>query len=353
MATKKIRNSNIEFLRCLLMLMIIMLHNLVHGVNGEFVAFFGKREPTYLSEAFFSIFLMGAVDCYILISGYFGIRKSLKSFLSIWGACFFYSITISLIAFLNRKIAVLELIKSFFPIITCRWWFATCYVILFLISNLLECFLESIYNKNKNEFLISLICLICFTFLTDGYTLGNLLGLKSLGFTIFIICYSLGFVIRKSNKELLYKFKIFYLPLYFIASCISCIGTFIVYAIFHKMAWFRISIYASPFTLLSAIGMFLFFLTLKPRFYRGINLLGSVTFDIYLIHECELIRPFLYSTFSLVQYKSNSIVLISLLIIKSLIIFCICSLIGGGRKILFNLVLKAFTKNKKIKGVKI
>ena len=75
MAFSKLRNSNIELLRCICMLMIVYLHLLIHGVNNEFVAFNGnKLLPTTLLESFSTIFCMVAVNVFVIISGYFGIN---------------------------------------------------------------------------------------------------------------------------------------------------------------------------------------------------------------------------------------------------------------------------------------
>ena len=118
------RSSNIELLRCICMFLIIYLHILIHGVNGEFARFNNQDVlPTTLLESFSSIFCMVAVNVFVTISGYFGIKvledKStikIQKVLKNYWIILFYSVTISVIFFLMRKISVIDFILSFFPV---------------------------------------------------------------------------------------------------------------------------------------------------------------------------------------------------------------------------------------------
>ena len=85
------RNSSIDLLRIIAMLMIVCLHCVGHG---------GVTIDGYGSKAYFwgwmiSSFTSVGVNCYVLITGYFLISSSQISVikvLKIWGSVFAYSI---------------------------------------------------------------------------------------------------------------------------------------------------------------------------------------------------------------------------------------------------------------------
>ena len=168
MSVTKLRNSNIELLRCICMLMIVYLHLLIHGVNGEFAAFNGNEVlPTTLLESFTTIFCMVAVNVFVIISGYFGINifdksgnivysKILKNYLIV----LFYSICISAVFLLVGRISLKEFVFSFLPVVTGKWWFATCYIVLVLITPFINFLIEQNW-KNKYLYVVILLTIFC------------------------------------------------------------------------------------------------------------------------------------------------------------------------------------------------
>ena len=81
------RDSNIELLRLVCMLFILLHHFIVHG--SEFVT----APSVWLT--IMNSFLVIAVDCFVLISGYFGIKAKWKGFIHLYVLCAFYSVFIS------------------------------------------------------------------------------------------------------------------------------------------------------------------------------------------------------------------------------------------------------------------
>lgn len=92
METKKVRNTNIEGLRIILMLLIVMLHFCKHGAIGE---------STYgLCYLFYSIVIaLGscAVNCFVIISGYYGIKYNTYKFLKMWFQLFTWNLIITIV----------------------------------------------------------------------------------------------------------------------------------------------------------------------------------------------------------------------------------------------------------------
>lgn len=73
----KVRNPNIELLRIVSMLMIVILHFLMHGQILKWSAFGSKEYAIYwMIEAFVFV----SVNAFVLISGYFLCLSEFKSF---------------------------------------------------------------------------------------------------------------------------------------------------------------------------------------------------------------------------------------------------------------------------------
>lgn len=91
------RNSSIELLRYLLMFFIVIWHSLVHGIGLTNIGGIPDFGIKYLPSLIICSIVCVSVDCFMFISGYFGIRFTWKGFISIVFSCLFYSITISMV----------------------------------------------------------------------------------------------------------------------------------------------------------------------------------------------------------------------------------------------------------------
>lgn len=103
--SKSERKSNIELLRIILMFMIILFHMLAHGgkihklSNGSFYT--TDNTPIFL---FVFSFLSFAVNCFVFISGYYGIKVRLKTILSLIFQGVFYGTSPNVPALSHEKI---------------------------------------------------------------------------------------------------------------------------------------------------------------------------------------------------------------------------------------------------------
>lgn len=150
------RQSNFEALRLLSMLMVLNLHSFsgyTHG-SGLGQAFDFFRESTSIC----------AVDCFILISGFFGIKWKFKSLFSLVFQIFYYSVGIYLLAVglgvvdWNLKVFVMR----FACLITSSWKFAITYVLLWFCSPALNALAEKSSVRELLMYIIIFFCVINF-----------------------------------------------------------------------------------------------------------------------------------------------------------------------------------------------
>ena len=104
-----------------------------------------------------------------------------------------------------------------------------------------------------------------------------------------------------------------------------------------------ISTYSLPFTLLQTIFYFLWFGTLNIK-SKIINLIGPLTFGVYLIHDNDFIRPWLYK---FLEINNGSVItsytIFIRIIICTFIIFIVCAFVEFIRQKIFK-----FIENRKI-----
>ena len=124
----RVRESKFELLRIVCMLFVITEH-LVPHIN-DMQNIYSSRG--YYAGNIIKSFCIIAVNCFVLLSGYFGIKMKIKRIFQLDAVAWFWGITgillgsVTGIRMLSVKIDVLFLI----PIITKRNWFLTTYVVL-------------------------------------------------------------------------------------------------------------------------------------------------------------------------------------------------------------------------------
>ncbi|MBN2918307.1 MAG: acyltransferase family protein [Lactobacillus sp.] len=155
----KRRNQNIEIMRSILMMFIVMHHLTINGYGlqsglvGKSTISISNSYATFLAMLN-SIFVIG-VNVFFLISGYFGIHFKLKRLLKLIAEVYFYSIVLNVLALLfGFSIISLGYIqKIIFP--SLDYWFIYAYVLLYILSLLINTGLEKSKKIQQNQYIFS------------------------------------------------------------------------------------------------------------------------------------------------------------------------------------------------------
>lgn len=146
------RNSSIEMLRLFAIFGIVIMH-----VNGPLLSeAFGINSIWIQIEN--SIFNCG-VSVFVLISGYFGIRRSSFKILLLELSALFYSLVASLLTLFVSGGGYSQLIKALLPFSTNEFWFFTCYLLILLFSPYLNEFVDS-SSQQQFKKLLTALCLV-------------------------------------------------------------------------------------------------------------------------------------------------------------------------------------------------
>ncbi len=157
------RMANLELLRIVSMLFVVVLHFL--GKGGWLVSLTDAAMPRrgYLAWGVESLAIV-AVNVYMLLSGYFLVESSfnVKRLLQLFLQVLFYSVTIGFAAaafgYLPEEgFSIYYLAQLFLPVSTNHYWFMTAYFLMYLFSPLLSRGVKCLTQKQFRTVLFLLL----------------------------------------------------------------------------------------------------------------------------------------------------------------------------------------------------
>ncbi len=151
---KQVRQSNFELLRILCMWGVLTCHVINHLYNIHTANFSVANETRVF---IFNISIV-AVNCFVIISGYFKIKPSWKRIIRLYAQIAFYTALFAGIGLLNGNTDITNaLLHTIFPLSHSGMWFITAYFCLFLIAPILNAAFE---KANKQERIMWLVALL-------------------------------------------------------------------------------------------------------------------------------------------------------------------------------------------------
>ena len=163
----KERQSNIELLRIVSILLIVMMHivGCTLGTTNEW----NRLVLTGVN----AIGNMG-VTAFMLISGYFGIHFRWSRLLTLWLTAVFYSLlAFSADLFTGTPLTVMAAYAALTPVTSRLWWFLTCYVVIYCLSPALNRLIQAL-SRREMQFLLGV--LVFFFILSPTFLLHALTG---------------------------------------------------------------------------------------------------------------------------------------------------------------------------------
>ena len=319
---KNQRNSNLEILRIIAIVLIVAHHWAFHGFqNIDLVA---SNPNTYIIY-FLTIFGKVGVNLFIILSAYFMVTSNftIRKFLVVSGEVYFYSI-LFLVLFLTvltpvSPISGSSIVSSILPVSHSAYWFITDYLMLMILSPFLNKFISILSKHNYLNLLGLTLLMWCIypTFTGHSFEFNSIFW--------FIVLYLIGGFIRLHVNLDKFSFKKL-----IVTGIISIIVCYVLYAgvstaglLLGSGKILEVSklLYGenSLFVLIVSIVLFIIFLKRKEFSNKYINYIAGSVLGVYLIHENMYFRPFLWKVLLKNSTYYNS---------PSLIIFAIVSIIG-------------------------
>ena len=324
MKEKDIRQSNFELMRIISMFYIAFLHFFCHG------KMFDKTSGyTNIIVICIAALLVVHVNSFVLLSGYFNYDKEFKlskiirlnnsmwfyNFLWVIIAMFVFSISFSN-AYILDMISIIPRYNNF--------WFVVVYMLLYLVSPILNMIIRNIDKKQHKTIIIALLIVTTLCFITYD----NFYGIKK-GYSLFsfIMLYFIGAYLHKYpiDKNKIFKSSkskvlLFAISLYVISGLINIglhyLGVRYInssheivrnYSYVLKTGFFD---YFNPIVIFGTIGYFLIFSQLNIK-SKIINFYGKYVLGVYLLTDNTIARILIYKKlgFNLKSYTLKHVLL--------------------------------------------
>jgi len=280
------RDSNIELLRVVLMIFIVLWHFLVHGMKLMHQE--GYDDIANIDQLPY-IIVMGLicyhVNCFVFISGYYGINLKRDRVVSFITQIIFYcfaSYLLVVMLFPERNVSF-RLIHILFPISTDQYWFFSDYFWLILLSPLLNAGIENI-SKKKYILILFLLGLV------EVSGIRYLAHAGSMRFSLFVFLYLLG---RFMNRYQLKINKGIYPLLIWCMSLVSILLVLLFYFYRGTLGAGNVQYiltYVSPLVIIASYSFFFVFKNIKIAYTKTINYLAGGVLGVYLLTENEWTR---------------------------------------------------------------
>ncbi|MCM1292003.1 MAG: acyltransferase [Bacteroides sp.] len=277
------RQSNIEILRIISMLMILIVHfdgaSLGLPILSGHISAMTARDAWQLSIE--SLAIVG-VNCFTLISGYFGIRLRLRTVVAFLFQCIFYA-TLTFVAFnliYGFPISIPALLTQCLVITHTDLWYVPAYFGLMLIAPILNAGFD---HMTSRQALTATGAFILFN-IWAGWWWGA--GFNPTGYTIvqLIMIYCLGRCIALHLMPLLAgrhrQAMITAAAVYFGATLLTTI-----YAVSDTV---RAYAYNSPLVIIASAALLVLFASFSCS-SPTVKLVARSSFAVYLIHKAPIV----------------------------------------------------------------
>lgn len=368
MAEGKKRQANFELLRIVAMLMVITLHYIVKGKMSVKLSVDSSVENHiwWLIEGFCNV----AVNAYVLISGYFLVdaKWHVNKVIKLVCQVLFYSIIVGVVMYALGNVMQLPQICAAYerageiqkydltrwlnivlPIEYEHYWFATAYVVMYILSPVLAIAVKELPQKQLKTVIVALLCFFSipksvnpFLIPTDSY---------GYDFGWFICLFLIAGYIRVYGIRLFCSKKksiICYIAGVLINFAI-CAATGYICKITGKLEYYMDMSYAYNYivVLFSSVAFFYLwtYVDIKEgKFADFVCKIAPLTFGVYLFHEnvgIRLIWPYLLGADRMNSFVARFIHMVVCVIA----VFAVGCVVDYIRKLIFDRVFALVAKD--------
>lgn len=330
---RKQRQSNIELLRIVAMFLVLVVH----------ADFFSNGTPTTeecssaiapsVTRFFIEAISIVCVDVFVFISGWFGIRPSVKRMSSFLFQCFFflaglYAISV---AFGFGKLSISGLLGCF-ALLKLNW-FIKAYVGLCIFAPFLNSFIE---NSNEKQLGIIIFWFFVFqsiygwlfdaaAFIEQGYSVFSFVGLYLLA------QYIRRYMMRRLDTIPGWKFAFVYLGIALFNTIWGYLNIRFGLPLFHC-----IFSYISPLVIVASISLFMAFHRLNLQ-SMIVNWVAASSFAVFLFHVSPaMIFAFFKENCNNIYNNYDGVMCLSVMFVFLISVFCISILLDQIRIMAWN-----------------
>lgn len=330
----KQRQISIELLRIIAMLMVLIQH-------ANFLAL-GSPTPECLAESpvmeclriLIQSATIAAVDIFVMISGWFGIKASAKGFAKfMWQVVYIVGLSLVVEYSFGSTTPSLKDFFRCFGLFSGGGWFVASYIGLYILSPVLNAFINS--SSIRQHGVITLVFLafevifgdtLSVSFIVMGYSTFSFIGL-----------YLLAAFLRRIKDK-------FTIRACLTISLICVVTNTIIYAVADLFRFIAVRDlvfnYINPLVIIEAASILLLFDRITPpqRMSQYISFLSASCFAVYLLHigTSEAIGLYLGTIRQLASGYENWGVSVLMIVGFNILVFITAIIVDQPRKLIWN-----------------
>lgn len=277
------RLSNIELLRIVCMFMVLCLHVDFVAIGTPTLSDIEANPVNAEIRIFVELLCIVAVNVFVMISGWFGIKPSIKGFCSfMWQVIFMIGmLTIAGFIFLDIPFNRVSILQCF-GLYGGGNWFVNAYIGLYVLSPILNAFINHSSSRQIATFLVGFYVFQTIFGFTEsspairgGYSTFSFIGL-----------YILSSYLHKIQNS--FSIKHIY-ALIIISLSINFVLYNILLAVRADFWANKLILYFNPLVIIQAAGILLLFSRIKisDKISKPINFVAASCFAVYLLHAGE------------------------------------------------------------------
>ena len=320
MSQIKQRSSNFELLRIVSMVMVVIMHVLRHG--GVLQALTVGSLKYWVLWGMESLSFVG-VNCYLLLTGYFQVQAqfSWKKVVSLVLQLMFYAaLSEVILVAMTGELKLDDLLSVIDPVGKNVYWFATQYLILYVASPYINQMIATL-SKEAHKRLAILLVVMWGLYPTIAFWAKNTFSLGN-NIMWFITVYVAAAYFRLYDIKMSMRTSVVG---YLVCAAILLLSRFVldkagvllnISSDLGKFMFYN----NSPVVFASSVFVFMIFKQIdaqKLPFRKAINLIASLCFGVYLIHDSEILRADLWE---IIRINMHANIRLPLLIAKVIIV---------------------------------
>ena len=352
------RQLNFEILRIIAMCMIITMHYIVKGIDTPKLSV--DMSLSNMIWWLLYAFSVGAVNIYVLISGYFladskwHLDKVFSLYLTVWVYSAFVPLTLGAFGKLDLgSLSLGDWQQILLPIEYEHYWFATDYVMMYVLTPVLAIAVRSLNKEILRSVIAGLVILFSLLKSVNPY----LIPWDKYGNDVlwFIVLFMIAGYIRRFGVSGKISVKA-RLMTYVLVSGLIFIAEIVLAFIVRrtgKMEYALDMLCANNhiLALISSVALFTAFIGIKANGFgkkteKIILLFSSSTFGIYLLHENLFVRNS-WASWLGVDRLDNTALKLLFLIISIVVLFMVGTVIDRVRAGIFKMFGKKIVRGTK------
>ena len=351
-SVKNERSSNIELMRIVMILLIIMHHYVVNSTIMDSVQM-DAITPNVIFLQLWGLWGKTAINAFVLVSGFFLCtgRLTWQKYLKLLMEIFFYNIIIYVVLLIlgYESLSFKAIFNVFFGLLhEAGSGFLASFMIFYLFSPFLNILINNLESREWHHLLALLIFV---QVVTVTFFFSHAFNEISWYMTLYLLGAYLR--LRAGDWSSNFYFSIKWLIVFVVLAWMSVLLIDYLCAYFHRGSWFAAFYFVSDSSKLLAfivgIAIFQTFRNLPLRYNRFVNALSKTTFGVLMIHaNSDAMRKFLWQDLVRVPVMLDApfLSLVFHATVSVMLIYAVCAAIDYARIILLEKPIMAWIDSK-------